>query len=189
MDKRNELREKALEYFLDHGLAELSLRPLAEQIGTSARLLIYHFASKENLIATVMAHARSRVQESVIGMMQASQGRADMASAWGWVSDRENLRYVRLLFEVQVLALQHPQVYAQYLSDTSASWLELIEQGIPASAERRTIATLCSAVIDGLVLDYMSTGELDRTSAALHFFVSLLSRHHTPPPNHQEPPT
>jgi AcrR family transcriptional regulator len=188
MDKRNELCEKALEYFLDHGLAELSLRPLAEGIGTSARLLIYHFGSKENLIAVVMAHARSRVQRSVIGMMQAAGGRPDMASVWGWVSAPENMRYVRLLFEVQILALQHPQVYAHYLTDTSASWLELIEQGIPDSAERRTVATLCSAVIDGLALDYMSTGELDRTSAALHFFVSLLSRHHILPPTHQEPP-
>lgn len=181
MDKHDELRDKALEYFLDHGLAELSLRPLAEQIGTSARLLIYHFDSKENLIATVMAHARERVQQSVIGMMQAAQGRPGMEAVWNWASDRENIRYVRLLFEVQILALQHPDVYAHYLSDTNASWLQLIERGIPESAERRTVATLCSAVIDGLVLDYMSTGELDRTSAALHLFVSLLSGHHPTP--------
>jgi AcrR family transcriptional regulator len=182
MDKKDELREKALEYFLDHGLAELSLRPLAEQLGTSARLLIYHFESKENLIADVMAHARSRVQQSVIRMMHTAGGRADMASVWGWVSDPDNIRYARLLFEVQILALQHPEVYARYLSDTSASWLELIEQGIPESAERRIIATLCSAVIDGLALDTMSTGDLARTSAALHFFVSLLARHPTTPP-------
>lgn len=181
MDKRNELRNKSLEYFLEHGLAELSLRPLAEQIGTSARLLIYHFESKENLIAVVMAHARSRVQDSVMEMMHVARGKPDMPAVWRWVTDPNNVRYVRLLFEVQVLALQHPQVYAQYLSESSTSWLALIERGIAESAERRTIATLCSAVIDGLVLDYLSTGELDRTSAALHFFVSLLSRH-TPPP-------
>jgi len=74
------------------------------------------------------------------------------------------------------------QIYAQYLSDTSTSWLAVIEHGLPESPERRTIATLCSAVIDGLVLDYMSSGQLDRTSAALHFFVALLERHHQPHP-------
>lgn len=176
MSRRDELRDNALDYFLDHGLAELSLRPLAERIGTSARLLIYHFESKENLITVVMGEARSRVQQSVINMMHAARGEAGMVSFWDWVTDRENIRFVRLLFEVQVLALQNPAVYAQFLSDTSSSWLSVIEQGIPESAERRTIATLCSAVLDGLVLEYMSTGDLERTTEALKFFVLLLSQ-------------
>ncbi|MES2047168.1 MAG: TetR/AcrR family transcriptional regulator [Pseudomonadota bacterium] len=176
MTRRNELRDNALNYFLEHGLAELSLRPLAEHIGTSARLLIYHFDSKEKLITAVMEEARSRVQQSVMAMMHAAQGEASMESFWGWVTDKENIRYVRLLFEVQVLALQNPAIYAQFLSDTSSSWLEVIEYGIPESADRRTIATLCGAVIDGLVLDYMNTGDLDRTTAALKFFVALLSQ-------------
>jgi AcrR family transcriptional regulator len=177
MSRRDELRDKALEYFLNYGLAELSLRPLAEQIGTSARLLIYHFESKEKLITIVMEQVRSRVQQSVMAMMHATQGEANMEPFWRWVTDNKNIRYVRLLFEVQVLALQNPAIYAQFLSDTSSSWLEVIEYGIPESADRRTIATLCSAVLDGLVLEYMSTGDLDRTTAALTFFVSLLSQY------------
>ncbi|MFZ6742343.1 TetR/AcrR family transcriptional regulator [Undibacterium sp. JH2W] len=176
MTRRDELRDNALDYFLANGLAELSLRPLAEQIGTSARLLIYHFESKEKLITVVMDEARSRVQQSVIKMMHATQGEASMELFWSWITDNDNIRYVRLLFEVQVLALQNPAVYAQFLSDTSSSWLEVLEHGLPESAERRTIATLCSAVIDGLVLEYMSTGDLDRTTAALKFFVRLLSQ-------------
>ncbi len=176
MNRRDELRDQALDYFLSHGLAELSLRPLAEQIGTSARLLIYHFESKEKLIAVVMAEVRSRIQQTVMKMMHANQGEASMESFWLWVTDDENIRYVRLLIEVQVLALQKPSIYGQFLSDTSSSWLEVIERAIPPSTERRTIATLCSAVLDGLVLEYMSTGDLDRTTAALKFFVSLLSK-------------
>ena len=177
MSRRDELRDHALNYFLKNGLAELSLRPLAEQIGTSARLLIYHFESKEKLITLVMEQVRSRVQQSVMEMMQAAQGEASMELFWHWLTDAENIRYVRLLFEVQILALQNPTVYAQFLSDTSSSWLEVLEHGIPDSAKRRTIATLCSAVLDGLALDYMSTGDFDRTTAALKFFVSLLSRY------------
>jgi AcrR family transcriptional regulator len=177
MNRRDELRDHALNYFLEHGLAELSLRPLAEHIGTSARLLIYHFESKEKLITVVMEEVRSRVQLSLTRMMQISRGEASMESFWLWITDNENIRYVRLLFEVQVLALQNPAIYAQFLSDTSSSWLEVLEHGIPESAHRRTIATLCGGVIDGLVLEYMSTGDLDRTTAALKFFVSLLSQY------------
>ena len=177
MNRRDELRDNALNYFLDHGLAELSLRPLAEQIGTSARLLIYHFESKEKLITVVMGQVRARVQQSIMQMMRANKGEPSMDSVWRWVTDADNLPYVRLLFEVQVLALQNPAVYSQFLSDTSSSWLELIERGIPESPERRTMATLCSAVIDGLALDYMSHGDLDRTTAALKLFVTLMNQH------------
>jgi AcrR family transcriptional regulator len=175
--RRDELRDRALDYFLDHGLAELSLRPLAEQIGTSARLLIYHFESKEKLIMAVMEQVRSRVQHSVMAMMRANRGQPSMESVWQWVTDNDNIRYVRLLFEVQVLALQNPAIYAQFLSDSSSSWLELIEHGIPESAQRREIATMCSALIDGLALDYMSTGDLDRTTAALKLFAVFLDQY------------
>ncbi len=177
MNRRDELRDKALEYLLNHGLADLSLRPLADQIGSSSRLLIYHFQSKEKLITAVMDEVRTRVQQSVVAMIHANHGEASMESFWGWATDGDNIRYARLLFEVHALALQNPANYSQYLSDTSSSWLEVIERGIPKSADRRTIATLCAAVIDGLVLEYMSTGDLDRTSAALEFFVSLLNNH------------
>ena len=174
MSRKDELRDKALDYFLEHGLAELSLRPLADQIGSSSRLLIYHFVSKEKLITAVMDEARSRTQQSFAELMEQSQGDADLRLFWGWVTDPKNLGYARLLFEVQVLAMQKPEIYAQYLQDASDSWLKVIESRIPKSPSSRAIATLCGALIDGLLLDYMSTGDLERTTDALRIFDSLL---------------
>jgi AcrR family transcriptional regulator len=177
MERRDELRDKALDYFLTHGLADLSLRPLAEEIGTSARLLIYHFESKESLIATVMGHARELMQNSLAEMMRSNRGEASIESFWNWMTEDQNIRHARLLFEVQALAMQKPETYAQYLSKTSSSWLDIIEQGIPKSANRRVVATLCGAVMDGLALEYMATGDLDRTTASLKLFVSMLGSH------------
>ena len=174
MDRREELCGKALEYFLEHGLANLSLRPLAEKIGTSARLLIFHFGSKDGLVSAVMAEVRLRMQASFTTLMRESRGQANMESFWAWTISPSNSAYVRLLFEVQVLALQNPAAYAHYLEGGSASWLAVIEGTLLPSPNRRAIATLCVAVIDGLVLEYFSTGDLDRTTEALRVFVSLL---------------
>ncbi|MDE2280697.1 MAG: TetR family transcriptional regulator, partial [Xanthomonadaceae bacterium] len=44
--RKDALIEPIVGYLLEHGLANLSLRPLATAIGTSARLLVYHFESK-----------------------------------------------------------------------------------------------------------------------------------------------
>jgi AcrR family transcriptional regulator len=175
-ERREELIEKALAYFLKHGVAGLSLRPLAGQVGSSARLLVYHFGSKDGLIAAVMDEVRARVQKSFAALAAhpAKRGRDGvMRSFWEWVTHPANIPYMRLLFEVQVLALQNPRVYARYLKGTSSSWLELIERSLPPSRKNRSVATLCAAVIDGLLLEYLSTGDGRRTRSALELFSTM----------------
>ena len=51
---RDTLLRAALAHVVERGLADLSLRTLAEGIGTSHRMLIYHFGSKEGLVAEVV---------------------------------------------------------------------------------------------------------------------------------------
>lgn len=43
-------------HVLAHGLADASLRPLARAAGTSDRMLIYHFGSKDRLVADLLDH-------------------------------------------------------------------------------------------------------------------------------------
>lgn len=177
-ERREELIEKALDYFLEHGVAGLSLRPLAGRIGTSARLLVYHFGSKDGLIAAVMDELRARIQRSFARLSVASAARkrrGAMQAFWAWTIRPENVRRMRLLFEVQVLAIQDPARYAHYLEGTSSSWLDLIEASLPSSKANRAVATLCAAVIDGLLLEYLSTGDRRRTTDALTLFSELLA--------------
>jgi AcrR family transcriptional regulator len=172
-ERRDELIEKSLDYFLEHGVAGLSLRPLAGAIGTSARLLVYHFGSKDGLIQAVMDEVRARIQKSFAATAaQSARGSAHgvMRAFWAWITRPANVRPLRLLFEVQVLALQNPRVYARYLQGTSSSWLDLIEESLPPSKDRRVVATLCAAVIDGLLLEYLATGDRRRTTDALALF-------------------
>jgi AcrR family transcriptional regulator len=174
MDRKDELRDKALDYCLAHGIAELSLRPLALQIGTSARLLIYHFRSRDGLIGAVMDEAQRRVQNSFGELMRGAGNKAVLRTFWDWTTNPRNTPYLRLLFEVQMLALRNPAAYAHHLESTSSNWLALIESVLPPSADRRARATLCAAVIDGLLLEFFSTGDLRRTSSALDLFDSQL---------------
>ena len=62
MTTRDRLRQKCFRYFLQHGVANLSLRPLAAAVGTSARMLLHYFGSKEALIAEVMEQVQARLQ-------------------------------------------------------------------------------------------------------------------------------
>lgn len=43
-------------YVLEHGLSDVSLRPLAKAAGTSDRMLLYHFESKDALIGALLEY-------------------------------------------------------------------------------------------------------------------------------------
>jgi AcrR family transcriptional regulator len=174
--RRDQLLRPCRRYFLAHGVANLSLRPLAEAVGTSARLLVYHFGSKEGLIMAVMDEVRAELQASFAEGPAGPAADHPMRAFWKSLTRRKNLPNLRLLFEVQILALQNPARYERYLADTSGSWLGVIEQALPAPARGTALSTLCAAVIDGLLLEYLATGDLRRTSAALERFLELLGK-------------
>ena len=175
-ERRDELVKKALDYFLEHGVAGLSLRPLADEIGTSARLLVYHFGSKDALIAAVMEELQARIQKSFVRLASDSATKKAtglMPAFWAWMIHPTNIRYIRLLFEAQILAAQNPTAYEHHLKGSSAGWLDLIEASLPASNEKRMIATLCAAVVDGLLFEYLATRDKKRTTEALDYFNRL----------------
>jgi AcrR family transcriptional regulator len=165
--------EKCLAYFLRHGVANLSLRPLAAAVGTSARMLLHYFGSKEALITEVMGQVQARLQ-AAFQDLAANHGAADrenlLQDFWDVLSARRNQPALRLLFEVQMLALQNPKRYRRYLTRTSTSWRALIERALPSRQKSAVSATLYTAVIDGLLLELLSTGDLKRTSRALALF-------------------
>ncbi|MCA9726611.1 MAG: TetR/AcrR family transcriptional regulator [Candidatus Eisenbacteria bacterium] len=172
-ERRDELIRGGLDYLLAHGLADLSLRPLAAEIGTSARLLVYHFGSKEGLIAAIMSEVQTRLQDSFARLLTThdrAPGQRLLPTFWDWTIRPENAGYLRLLFEVQILAIQDPDRYGKYAEESSSQWLDLIERSLPASKDRRALATLCAAVVDGLLLEFLSTGDRRRTTKALQIF-------------------
>src|SRR5690606_14990119 len=52
---REQLLERIVEWFAAHGVLDTSLRSLAAGVGTSSRMLNYHFGSREELLAAVVA--------------------------------------------------------------------------------------------------------------------------------------
>ena len=58
--RRAELLDRAVDYVCRQGLADLSLRPLAKAVGSSPRVLLYYFGSKENLVVEIIGRGRAR---------------------------------------------------------------------------------------------------------------------------------
>jgi AcrR family transcriptional regulator len=136
-------------------------------------MLLHYFGSKEALIAEVMKQVQTRLQGAFqeLALNHATAHRKTLLQDfWKILSARANQPALRLLFEVQMLALQNPKRYRRYLTRTSTTWRELIERTLPSRQKSAVSATLYTAVIDGLLLELLSTGDLKRTSRALTLF-------------------
>jgi AcrR family transcriptional regulator len=138
-------------------------------------MLLHYFGSKEALIAEVMAQVQARLQKALGDLQRDLLGKGEknlLRDFWQVLSSKANQPSLRLLFEVQVLALQNPKRYRRYLTQSSATWRKLIERALPPKQKSAATATLYNAMIDGLLLELLSTGDIRRTSRALILFAS-----------------
>ncbi|MBD8880012.1 TetR/AcrR family transcriptional regulator [Rhodanobacter sp. 7MK24] len=176
--RKEALVDSIVAYLLEHGLADLSLRPLAAATGTSARLLIYHFESKEGLLAEVLEAMQAQLRRSFSRLLERppANGHANppLKLLWEWAVAPKNFPYLKLLYELQILAVQNPDVYAQYLQRNNANWSELVLALLPAQDRDPAFATLCVAVFDGLFIELMSTGDRKRTTQAIDRFIRIV---------------
>ncbi len=176
--RKQEWLDAALAYLAEHGVANLSLRPMAAALGTSPRILMFHFKSKEGLLQEVLEELHARLQASFLAMASADRapgGTAPLKRFWQWATRPQNLPYLRLLYEIQIIAAQNPAEYGRYLEKASATWHAISLQTLSESIRTGPMATLCVAVFDGLFLELMSTGDQRRLTRALDQFISMAS--------------
>jgi len=173
--RKAQLRDAALRYLLKNGVANFSLRPMAAALGTSARILMFHFESKEGLLKEVFTELQRRMVDSFSEL--ASNPDLDDGSPierfWAWAIARKNAPYLRLSYEAQIIALQNPKEYGSYLRDASKGWQEAALHALLPPLKNDEMATLCIGVFDGLFLEFMSTGDGPRLTRALEKFVAL----------------
>ncbi len=177
MKSRKEiLIDELVGYLLGHGLSDLSLRPLAEALGTSARLLIYHFGSKEGLLTEVLDSMQTRLRQSFSSLVEqrADPSERPLKLFWDWAIARKNYPHLKLLYELQILAVQNPVAYGQYLQRNNSNWSVLIGTSLPEAERTPAMVTLLGAVFDGLFLELMSTGDRKRTTQAVLQFIRLV---------------
>jgi AcrR family transcriptional regulator len=101
---------------IEQGLQDLSLRPLAKALGTSARMLIYHFGSKEQLIIEAVKNAQLKEQALLQNKMVSSKSSTKtLQNFWVRLSSDAVAPYARLLYDLEVLVMngnKHYQAFA-----------------------------------------------------------------------------
>lgn len=179
MDTRSALADGALDYVLTHGIIGLSLRPLAKALGTSDRMLIYHFGSKDGLLDAIFDHAQMHLASASPPALPVTNLEELVIAIWQTVSGPEGAAVTRLYLEASVLAVQEPQRWGDAVARLRAPWRTplragLVAFGIPApDADAMVDFVLCS--LDGLALDKLTSGEAARCNEAALMLARLVS--------------
>jgi AcrR family transcriptional regulator len=167
--RREELAEAATDHALEHGLIGLSLRPLAEAIGTSDRMLLYHFDDKDDLVATILRTTSARSVRSLRELSPSRDLRSAVLDLWRAVTTGPQERCQRLYVEAAALGLFGREPYATAVRETNAQWVSSVAAhfcrvGL-AKAAARQATVLVDATFMGLQLDEPldSSAQLRRT--------------------------
>jgi AcrR family transcriptional regulator len=177
---RERLLAAAVDYAAEHGISDLSLRRLAAALGTSHRMLIYHFGSKQGLLVAVIRAVEQRQRDALaeLGHDPALSPPETMRRMWQRLADPALWPHERLFFEVYGQALRGRPHAAPLLDGIVESWLgplsELaVDLGIPPE-HARAHARLWLAAARGLLLDLLATGDRRGVDEAVEEFWSLL---------------
>jgi AcrR family transcriptional regulator len=153
----------------------MSLRPLAAAIGSSPRVLLFLFGSKDGLIRSLLARARTD-ELALVDQVRAEQPGGDLAmvvrTTWRWLVDERHRPLLTLWLEAYARSLTEPDgPWAGFAAQTVEDWLSLLA-GAQAPDRRRTRVgaaerTLALGVLRGALIDLLATGDVRRNTAAI----------------------
>lgn len=180
---RVRLRDQAVEYVLSHGFRDLALRPLALALKTNARMLVYHFGSREELMREILFGLRALGDARIRAWFEHSKKTRSISDflRWYWkqMSAPKTRPAARLIFELYALALRNPKDYPGILEDPLVHWKGVTKRTSRQSKVDEAEATLLLAATRGLLLDLCATGDRARTEQALRLLARLVESSET----------
>ena len=166
---KERLIEALVAHFERNGLADTSLRGMAAAIGSSHRMLSYHFGSRQGLLVE-LSRAVERQQRAYFEAMLADESTSPvqvMRAMYEQITQPALADQERLFFELYARALLDPET-SDFVPEVVEAWLPPVTRlfarlglsGEDAAAEAR----LALATSRGLLLDLLATG--DRAAVA-----------------------
>lgn len=180
--RRPELLDAAVAYVLEHGLAELSIRPLAQHLGVTHATLLRHFSTKEALVLEVVQQVREdllhRLSRYAPDHAPATAAEA-MWTAWQRLAHPAERRQFALLFEVVSIQVRDPERFGALADLLVVDFLDPIRTTLEshgmARSRARSVATGFLAQVRGLQLDLAVTADQERVDEAMASYIEAVT--------------
>jgi AcrR family transcriptional regulator len=159
--RREDLAEAATDHVLEHGLVGLSLRPLAAALGTSDRMLLYHFRDKDDLVSTLLRVSNERAMAAVRALVPSPDVRVAVLTLWRTVTAAEQDKCQRLYVEAAALGLLGREPYASVVREANAAWVRTVADYLVASGMPERLAARAVVLVDAAFMGFQLDLPLD----------------------------
>lgn len=172
-----EFLDRITAHVIEHGLSDAALRQLARIAGTSHRMLVYYFGSRDGLLGAVLHELRGAESHEIIG--RASSRREALEGVWAYYTGPERQLEMRIFFYLAGQAAHDAGAHADFTDAIVATWTDELRQvcereGLdPGSSQAE--ARLLVASLRGLLLDRLLTGDVAGTDQAFRRLVTTAS--------------
>jgi len=162
---RAALLQAVIESIARHGLGARSLRDLAADAGTSHRMLIHHFGSRDGLLVAIVTEVEAQQREL---LRSRPSDATTLEAMWKRLAEPEMWPFERLFYECYARGAQGEPPFDRLVPALVDDWLDLFPRG-----RTRDEGRLVLAVVRGLLLDLVATGDRTGVNRAMKHFVSI----------------
>ena len=173
LERRQELLDAVVKECGEHGIGDRSLRDIAAAVGTSHRMLLHHFGSRDELLLAMVEEVERR-QRALLRELP-SEPPAAIAAMWANLRRPELRPFERLFFECYARAAQGEAPFTPLLPGAVDRWVDAVAERTPDTPDP-TLIRLGLAVTRGLLLDLVGTGDEEAVDRAYAQFISLLAK-------------
>ncbi len=171
--RRNQLLEALINAFATGGIGGRSLREIGAAAGTSHRMLLHHFGSRDEMMLAIVEEVERR-QTAMLTNLGDDPDDA-FAAMWADLRRPEQRPFERLFFECYARAAQGEDPFTRLLPQAVDGWLDAVDERTAGTADPAMVR-LGLAVSRGLLLDLAATDDDDGVDATAARFVALLRR-------------
>lgn len=177
MLNKNEIIIKVLNALKENGLNNLSLRSIADNIGISARMLIYHFESYEQLIAQIFIHLSSlhkqRLNEILINHKE-KQIEQVFSSFTKEIFSSEYRNTLLLFIELYTTALRDTLHYESFFEEVLINWIDEVSSLLKkfGFSSPDLFASMIVSFYRGLMLDWLASNDIERITVVSDLFIN-----------------
>ena len=169
--RRAEFLDALIDAFATGGIGGRSLRDVADAVGTSHRMLLHHFGSRDELLLTMVEEVERR---TAVAFTQLPDDPADaFAAMWADLRRPELRPFERLFFECYARGAQGEEPFTRLLPAAVDGWLRHVDETTGGTTDP-AMARLGLAVTRGLLLDLVATDDDAGVDAAVAQFVKFL---------------
>ncbi|MEM0980951.1 MAG: TetR/AcrR family transcriptional regulator [Cyanobacteria bacterium P01_H01_bin.58] len=173
--KKQVLLQQCLAAAIADGALDTGINSIAKKIGTSGRMLIYHFGSKQEFEQQLIGLLEIHLREKLWSFTSSSIGKASNVSEsllamWQHLTSPEMQSLLKLSMELNQRAIQGDQETRHFLESESQQWIESLSHLTGSQIEALSLFHL----FQGAILDFLTTGNAHRGRQTIETFAQAL---------------